>query len=470
MSKPIRFNPDWLFCFNVSKRSRWLWYLVLYAAGAAVWAFFLNGGRIGFDLHDWTQEGPRLDFLRSALKQGVFPLHISSPLFAGERFLSIPDTLFSPQVLLLRVMEPGAFVLANLLLMYTVGFTGIVVLAERRKWSPLAAGLVFLLLNFNGQLTAQIAVGHTMWMTAFLLPFFVMLVFEALEGAGLWRWVLQVSVLMLVMFLQGGFHFVTWSLLFLAALGLAVPELRKHAAAGFGFSLILCMPRILPTAVEMAGVRRSFISGYYSLADMLQGLVALRFPHEVAVEKYSSLGWWEADMYIGLAGFGLLLLGAWWAWKDVKYSPRKLLLPMFLFGLLSLGKVYQPVTMLPVPLFNAQRVTTRLLLLPLVFLVIMSGDQVTRVLSGARFTTGSRILAAGMAVVLGHDLMQHTRLWRVENMDQLFTRTPVDISAEVLVMHDPVYAAALLLGTALAAAGAGVLVYLASREKRSRQI
>ncbi len=468
MEKSGSFSFDWLFRLPSGRQGSWLRrisLLLLYLLGAGVWVFFLNRGRIGFDLHDWTQEGPRLYFLRESLLSGQFPLHISSPLFAGERFLSIPDTLFSPQILLLRVLEPGPFVLANLLIMYTIGYTGILLLSIRRSWSLLVTAAVFMLFNFNGQLTAQLAVGHIMWMTAFLLPFLVLLIYDALEGGPLWAWVLRFSILMLVFFLQGGFHFVTWSLLFLILMALTVPAVRLRSLLGFAFSLLLCLPRILPTAVEMGGVRRQFISGFYSLADMLEALVVLRFPHEAAVEKYASLGWWEVDTYIGLVGFTLLAFGIWRTWKNLYSRSRPLLLPLFLFTLLSLGRLYQPVTMLPIPLFNAQRVTTRFLLLSLFFLVAISGDEAQRILD-KELSPGLKVVAGGLLLVLGHDLLQHTRLWRVENMARLFDRTPVDISAQVLQLHDPPYLAALIGGAAAAVLGAAVLAYLARRESR----
>ena len=466
MKKSVFLNFDWFFQSEASGKQRWLrwlWFVILYLVGAAVWGFFLNWGNIEFDLHDWTQEGPRLFFLRKALLEGRFPLHISSPLFEGTRFLSIPDTLFSPQILLLKNLEPGTFVLVNLLLLYTLGVVGIALLAARRRWSPLVVTTVFFLVNFNGQIVAQLAVGHTMWVTAFLLPYFVLLIFELLEEGGSWWWVLKLSVLLLGFFLQGGFHFVTWSLLFLLILALTVPRYRKQVLVGVGFSLLLCMPRILPTAVEMADVRRQFISGYYSVLDMLEALVSLKFPYQALSEKYISLGWWEVDIYIGLVGFLLLLFGLWRVWKDLSSRHRQLLLPLFLYSLLSLGKLYQPVTMLPIPLFNAERVSTRFLLLTLMFLILISADQLEKFLRKYKPGIGGKLSASGLVVILIHDLLQHARLWRVENMSQIFTSTPVDISAEVLSVQDPVYTGALLAGFCVALLASSVLLFLIRR-------
>ncbi|MBN1267110.1 MAG: hypothetical protein JXA25_16590 [Anaerolineales bacterium] len=468
MKQAASFKFDWFFNGGISgrlHRLRWLWLLMLYALGAVVWGFFLDWGRIQFDLHDWTQEGPRLYFLREALLSGQLPLHISSPLFAGERFLAVPDTLFSPQILLLKVLEPGPFVLVNLLLMYTAGTAGVALLTVRRHWSPFSMTIAFFLLNFNGQIVTQLAVGHTMWMTAFLLPFFVLLVLDLLEGKGSWGWVLKLSVLLLVFFLQGGFHFVTWTLLFLLILALVVPRHHKQVLAGVGFSLLLCMPRVLPTAIEMAGVRRQFISGFFSLADLLEALASLKFPYQAGAEKYASLGWWEVDNYIGLVGLLLLVFGLWRTWKDVDSPSRQVLLPLFLYSLLCLGKLYQPVTMLPIPLFNAERVATRFLLLSLVIVIILSVDQLEVFLRKQKLHSIGKITAAGLVLILAHDLLQHVRLWRVENMSQLFSRTPVDITAEVLRIQDPVYTGALVVGVGIAVLAAGVLLVLIRRER-----
>jgi hypothetical protein len=68
---------------------------------------------------------------------------------------------------------------------------------------------------------------------------------------------------------------------------------------------------------------------------------------------------------------------------------------------------------------------------------------------------------------MAHDLLQHARLWRVENMATLFTRTPVDIRAEVLLRHDPAYINALLLGFGISLLTLIVLIFQSVRERRS---
>ncbi|TET84319.1 MAG: hypothetical protein E3J37_03965, partial [Anaerolineales bacterium] len=192
-----------------------LWLGGLYLFGGVTWSFFLNFGRLGFDLHDWTQEGPRYAFLRQALLENRLPLHIGSTLATTDRFLAIPDTVISPQVVLLRFVEPGLFVLINTLFLYSLGYLGLFLLRRKFSWSPVTFSVVFLLFSLNGNPIAHIAVGHSMWVSYFLLPYFALLVMNLLEGQTDWKWITQMALLQFALFLQGGFHFVIWSLMFL---------------------------------------------------------------------------------------------------------------------------------------------------------------------------------------------------------------------------------------------------------------
>ena len=47
-----------LFRTDQAGLARWtdrIWIAGLYLFGATVWGFFLNWGRLGFDIHDWAQ-------------------------------------------------------------------------------------------------------------------------------------------------------------------------------------------------------------------------------------------------------------------------------------------------------------------------------------------------------------------------------------------------------------------------------
>lgn len=440
----------------------------LYALGWVVWGSFLSWGGFQFDRHDWTQEGPRYAFLRQAALEGQLPLHIQSELAATERFLAIPDVVTSPQVILLRWLEPAQFVLVNTLLLYSVGFGGLLLLRRRYGWSLFTFSLLFLLFSFNGNISAHLGVGHSMWVSAFLLPFFVLLVLRLLEGQGGWRWVLWMALLQAALFAQGGFHFVIWCLMFLLALAVFERKQAKTLLAGIGFSVLLNLGRILPPALEFAGQERRFISGFFSVGDLVSGMVTLVYPPQAMEGMHAALPWWEVDFYTGLLGLVVVLVfGVWQTWKNRASLPaarfQALFGPLLVMGVLSLGKVYEPINRLPIPLIDAERVSSRFLLVPLVFVMVLAAIQLENWLSLRQWSAWQKLAGlAGLAVV-GHDLLQHARLWRVEAMAQVFKPAAVDIRAAVINHADPPYITALVVGTAAALVGLAALLVLARK-------
>jgi hypothetical protein len=439
--------------------------LGLFSLGAAHWAYFLNYGRITFDMHDWVQEGWRYTVLQQAVLTGRLPLHVSTPFSSLERFIARPDTVLSPQVLLLRNLDLGQFVLANTLLLYSAGFAGLLWLRRRYNLSLAPFTALFLLFNFNGHITAHLAVGHSMYAGYFLLPFFVYLVLKLLEdgGAG-WAWVTQLAVLLFVLFLQGAFHQFLWCLMFLAALALFQPRYAAPLLKGIFFSILLSLPRILPPALEFAGEGMNFISGFPTLADLLAGLVVLKHPVEALSNPASALGWWEIDHYVGLVGLVFLCyFGLYLTWKSAS-EQRAVLAPSAVLALLSVGHIYYLINRLPLPLTDSERVSSRFLILPLVFLFVLGALRFESYLR-ERGVPGARtsLLYLGGLVVLGHDLLQHSRLWRFTNMYQLFPNTPVQMLAELVQRSDPPYFLSLAGGAGLALLG---LIYLLVRARQ----
>ena len=463
----LLFHPEPV---RLSKWIERLWFMGLYLFGGVVWSFFLNFGRLGFDLHDWTQEGSRYAFLRQALLENHLPLHIGSELAATDRFLAIPDTVTSPQVVLLRFVEPGLFVLINTLFLYSLGYLGLLLLRRKFNWSPITFSVVFLLFSLNGNPIAHIAVGHSMWVSYFLLPYFALLVMNLIEGQTGWKWITQMALLQLALFLQGGFHFVIWSLMFLVLLGIFSHRLLGTILKAILFTVLLSLVRILPPALEFYGQDNPFISGYFSVHDMLDAFTKLIAPAAARSGMYSALGWWEVDIYTGLLGFAFLIIfGLYQTWKtppSTETAHHELLAPILTMTILSIGKIFQPITMLPIPLMDAERVSSRFLILPVVMTLVLGGVQMERHLRNKTRNLKSQITTLMLMGLMVHDLLQHARLWRVENMATLFTHTPVNIHAQVILRTDPPYTTALLVGL-----GVGVLtiVFLNYKTSRERQ-
>ena len=111
----------------------------MYALGVFLWGKFLNWGKIPFDWLDWAEvNAPRLAFTRNAVLDGVLPLHMTdSSALRGvtDRFLTVPDPVLSPQILLFNFLDVGPFVLVHVLLLFTLGAWGLLWFRKRYNLS-----------------------------------------------------------------------------------------------------------------------------------------------------------------------------------------------------------------------------------------------------------------------------------------------------------------------------------------------
>lgn len=451
-----------------SKILNLVWLGLLYLFGILHWCLFLNWGNVPFDLHDWTQAGAYLSFLRQAFITNQLPLQIGSTLVATDRYLSLPQTLISPQAYLLRYLEPGVFTLVNLLILYSIGFTGLLLLRKRFSLAPFAFTVLFILFNLNGQITAHYAVGHLEWTGYFLLPFFILLLLKVIDGEEAnWKWVLGIASILFFMAIQGAFHFVLWSWIFLLAWGLFYP--KKYflpAIKAILFSLPLCLFRFLPPAIEFVGGGKLFISGFPTVTDLFSAMILLKYPSEALSGAFSSLGWWEVDSYIGLIGLAFLIIfGVYQTWLK-GHSRASLLAPTAVLTFFSIGQIYSVINHLPIPLLDSERISSRFFILPLAVLIILGSIHLQELLvrRGVR-TIPEWIFSLGMMVLLVHDLYQHSRVWRVSNLYQLFASTPVDIHSMVIHHSDSLYFGSIAIGAAVTVFTFVILLYLVVRER-----
>lgn len=445
-----------------------LWMIGLYLLGIFHWGVFLDWGDVPFDLHDWTQAGAYLSFLRNAFQSNLLPLQIDSPLSPSSRYLALPQTLISPQSYLLRFIEPNLFTLVNFLILFTVGYWGLLLLRRRYSLAPAAFGVLVLLFNFNGHITAHYAVGHIEWTGYFFLPFFFLLLLKIVEGQPAnWKWVLSISSTLFWMSLQGAYHFVLWCLIFLLIWGLFSP--KKYLVPAFKailFSLLLSLFRFLPPAFEYLEGGKEFISGFPTVTDLFAGLIVLKYPSEALSWGKTALGWWEVDTYIGLIGLCLILYFGLFQTRRDGHPTKTFLAPIALMTFLSIGQIYSIINHLPIPLFDSERVSSRFIILPLVLLIFLTSAKLQGFLNKlGRRNIAERLLCFALLILLLHDLMQHSRFWSVDQMYDLFPSTPANINAMVAHLPDPLYFRTLLIGAAGTVLTLFTLIYFTWRER-----
>ncbi len=425
---------------------QWFWVSALLLIGLVMWVYFLNGGRIQFEIHDWPKEWQYYTIIKQALTDKTIPLHTNPNPNAPERFLSIPETVLSPQILSLWFLEPGQFVLLNALLLYSIGFFGLWLIKKRYMLSPITFGVLFLLFSFNGHIVSHVSVGHSMWFGYYLLPFFMLLLFRLFDHDYDHKWPFVMGLILFGITLQGSVHFYIWCVMLLLILLVILRPHRIPILKSLIVSVILAAYRLLPAAIVFAEDKHRFYPGYINLTDTLSALVKDVSPFEAISGRL--VGWWELDHYVSLAGFIFILLFGFYPLftsKDEKTSSSKFLplyIPMMILMILSLSYLYQPIHDLPIPLVGLERVPSRFLIMSVLMGIFIAAISAQGWLSTKAQSVTQRFVGLALFIIMGHDIMRHVRIWRVDNFaralpdpDRVFVP---DI--QILNQPDPIYA------------------------------
>ena len=400
------------------------WIVILYFLGVYWFGVFFNWGDHTLFFQDWADiTGPRTQMLRTAAQQNQLPLHISDPsTMHGNtyRFLTVPDTLISPQYLLLKRFSIPRFYFINVILFYTLGFAGLLVLRRKFRLSVMAFAVLTMLFNFNGNILAHFSVGHMTWLGYFLFPWFAWLTFRLLEGDRSWKWILMMSTLMFIIWLQGSFHQFLWLLIFLVLIGLFVPGTFWMMARTGVFVLLMSSFRILPAILLYGRYGASYITGYPTLFVLWDSLVHIANPTGGGIITFppgiEGVSPWEMTSFIGLFGTGFTIyFGLIQGTLSSKSPFQKLFLPIGGMLVLSIGQFFGYLRLLPIPLIQGERVGTRIISVVLAFLFIIGAERLQRWLELRNIKNISHIgllLAFGIAMM---ELWTNLKIWSIPN-------------------------------------------------------
>lgn len=450
--------------------------LTMYLLGAGFWGDFLNWGRLTFAAYDWPKELLYFNVVREALTHGRMPWHISIPaeyaafhqfLNADDaqlcRFLAVPETVLSPQLVLLRWLTPGQFVLAHFLLLYTIGFVACLGFRRKYRLSLFPFGVLLALFNFNGFVTAHVAVGHVMIGGYFLLPFFVRLVLEWSEDFRSRAPAVALAVVFFAMFLQGALHMVIWCWLLLALITVFNRAAWRTAALAVGMGCLLASFRLVPTMIAYLHIaRQPFLGGYPTGMSLVDALVTV---HEPTYPVSGGIGFWELDVHVGL--LGAFVLAFWGIYRRSAFAAHRhvaLDLPLLFLALLSFGDLYQPIINLPLPFAASERVTARFFVVPLLFVLFVAVVRLQRDIERRELGFKNRLVALAALVMLGRDALAHSRVWWIGAMERMPNARWHALTPAVIVdVFDPRYVHSVLLGAAGTVIASALVVYLRRR-------
>jgi hypothetical protein len=433
-------------------------------------ARFLNWGEINYNYLDWSEEGPRYAYVQNALRQGQLPLFIDSPMAENERFIGIADTLLVPQYVLLFFMSAGQFIVVNTLINYTLGFYLMLLIKKRLNWTLETFLIVTPLVLFNGYILSHLAVGHSMWVNSYLIPWLALLCLDYPEGSINWRWILNFSLYSLLVFLQGGFHFALWSWGFILLFAFTKKSRVKNGVVAFLSGVLISMIRILPTSVTYITSGRRFIAGFRTITDLVMSLAHIQLPEVPDPLLNSGLPVWESNYYIGFLGTAFILIFGLFLpllKKDLKTQLRltEFWFPMLIVTVLSIGQIWRFTNYLPIPFAHAERVSARFFYLPMVFLLVIAGQSFHLWQEKLQPVLHKWIVLSSAVIVMMHDLFQHARLWRVDRLDTLFEKLDVPLIADVAIKSDPPYISAIITGMVISTLTLALLIYLAIRQR-----
>jgi hypothetical protein len=446
--------------------------IVLFAAGALHWMLFLHYGHLSFKAHDWGKEFIYYSLIRQWITTGQVPYHVSLAFHGTERFLALPEVNLSPQVLLLPLMSIGTFVLLNTLILYAVGFVGCLMIRQRYGLSLIPFTVLFLIYNFNGHITAHIGVGHSMWASYFLLPFYCLFVLEIAEGRISRLTAIKLAFTMFAILLQGGFHIFLWCMTFLLLLLLFNWRYLKTIVWTIVYTLLLSAFRLVPAVIALLGKKEKFIWSYPTVRDLLDALITIRQQTPERLRPWGTTGWWEYDIYVGI--LALVIIGIFGIWlrfsKRTDLQPHKygaLDLPLFIMSLFSLSYLHAFLTRLPIPLLRSERVATRFIIVPIVMLVFISSIRLEHVLRGVKRSVGLIAAAVGGMIIIALGYADHSFLWSVTRLERIYASRTVDLAIPSLLSRpDTVYKSLLWISWTTSVAAVAGLIYLAFRMRR----
>ncbi|HVP58806.1 MAG TPA: hypothetical protein VMU02_11990 [bacterium] len=448
---------------------------LIFAAGVLHWVLFLNHGDLSFRLEDWGKEFIFYSVVRQAINSGTVPYHISVRFYETDRFLGIPETNLAPHVLLLPLMSTGGFVLFDLLLLYALGFLGLLFLARRYNLSLIAFAAFFLLFNFNGHITAHIGVGHSAWTGYFLLPWLFLFMMEVIEGHATRMTPLKLALVLFAMVLKGSFHLYIWCLILLALVVAFNWRQTRPILWGIVASLALSLFRLVPAAFTLLGRREKFIWSYPTINDLVDAMVTIRQQTPDRLKLWGTAGWWEYDMYVGIIGFALLVyFGIWLRFSrrdDLKpYKYPALDLPLVVMLLLALSYFQGFITRIPFPPLRIERVATRFVLVPVATLSLISVIRLEQVLRGIAKTLRVRFLEIAALALMALSFVDHSFLWSVPHLEQVFKDKLKDtLTPSITSRPDGGYEAIVIVSAVASLVALGAVVYLAVNARRGQR-
>ncbi|MHB8335800.1 MAG: hypothetical protein ACYDEE_00085 [Ignavibacteriaceae bacterium] len=315
---------------------------------------------------------------------------------------------------------------------------------RKYKLSLLPFLFLFFLYNFNGYIISHLSVGHSMWSGYFLLSIFFYLVFEIIEKAEDSSTPIKLSIILFIILTVGAVHIYILCLMFLFLIAIFNRKYIKPFIYSSVLSLVLGLYRLAPAFFAFKNDKPSFIAGFNTPVNFIAALIAIKPITTFRVVNSFTIGWWEFDIYISIIGLIYLITFGIYKpirnYKDFNQPFKNLVIPLFIIFILSIDNIYGFVSSFLFPILQFERVSTRFIIIPLVFLFILSSIQMQNELKASK---NKRILVLFLyisLIVLGILLIDHSMVWHLKPLENyLINYNPYLSKVRIINIHDIVY-------------------------------
>jgi len=394
-------------------------------SGTLFWIYYFNEGHILFVSYDWVKENAYLSTLRNALTETTLPWYWNEAFYhSTNKFLSNPEFIATPDILILPWVSNGTFVIIHTLMFYYIGILGMILWMKKLRIGLLPMLFFGLLFSFNGYISAHLSVGHFQWTGYFMLPLFLLLLYEFLLRSEKEKFSVTPSLVMGsilgILFLNGSVHIAVWCIIFMILTILWDWKIYINVLVSIFIGLFLGAGRLIP-AVLWFPQKSNFISGYPDFQTFIDSFTVIHEHNYPSIGGiFGTLGWWEYNIYIGFVAFIMIVFTIGWTLKKQMY-PKKfkpLLAASLILAVFSLGNVFSLISNLPIPFSNIERVSSRFIAISFVLLLIFSSFGVQKILSSGSFKTKFSFSIA--LFFIAYELYLHSSRWKIIAIESSF--------------------------------------------------
>jgi hypothetical protein len=156
-------------------------------------------------------------------------------------------------------------------------------------------------------------------------------------------------------------------------------------------------------------------------------------------------------------------------------SLQALYIPLVIMVILSLGDIYNIITKVPLPLMNTERISSRFIIVPVMFCILIACVKLQQIISTDSSQT--KVLFILPIVLIAVELFQHSQVWEIKLIEKSFNKQflPQEwIGIHLATVKDPFYSKTLIISfwismLTLLVAGTGILKNLFSNKAPTKK-